>query len=122
MLAKIDSRCGQPTGRKNVLFGGLSIFLIGDKGQLPPVCAIELHGTPKTALEIAGKGLYENFTTIITLQRNARQSDDHTDPNQQYFEQLLSDLRVGQCSKEQWEFLMTRMPGNIGLLPFATEF
>ena len=33
----IDRRCRQATGLKNTLFGGKSIILIGDPGQLPPV-------------------------------------------------------------------------------------
>ena len=36
-LAWTDKRCRQATGLSDELFGGLSIILTGDPGQLPPV-------------------------------------------------------------------------------------
>ena len=37
MLAVIDKRLRQATGKNNLYFGGISIILVGDPGQLPPV-------------------------------------------------------------------------------------
>jgi hypothetical protein len=37
LLAKIDARLLQATGRKQSVFGGLSVALVEDIKQLPPV-------------------------------------------------------------------------------------
>ena len=37
MLGWIDRRCRQATGKTDEVFGGLSIILVGDHAQLPPV-------------------------------------------------------------------------------------
>ena len=37
MFGSIDRRCRQATGRMTELFGGISLILVGDVAQLPPV-------------------------------------------------------------------------------------
>ncbi len=48
MLAQIDKRLRQATGKKTLFFGGLSVILIGDPGQLPPVSGHSLYHFPTT--------------------------------------------------------------------------
>jgi hypothetical protein len=43
-----------------------------------------------------------------------RQKDDGSDPDQTMFIALLADLRDGYCSREQYDWLMTKTPDNIG--------
>ena len=54
MLGKIDSRLRQAKNN-NLFFGGLSVMLIGDPGQLLPVAGASLYDTKlKSTLAIAG--------------------------------------------------------------------
>ena len=46
LLAHIDQRLRQATGQKEKFFGGLSIILIGDPGQLLPVAGSLLYAKP----------------------------------------------------------------------------
>ena len=55
LLGWIDSRCRQDTGRTDMTFGGVSVILVGDIAQLPPVSDKPLfHSLPKTQKQIQG--------------------------------------------------------------------
>ena len=47
----IDKRCKQATGYNDKVFGGTSLILTGDLGQLPPVAVKPLyHAKPSNAV------------------------------------------------------------------------
>ena len=47
----IDKRCRQATGKTGEVFGGISIILVRDPGQLPPVANKPLyHSKPSSAI------------------------------------------------------------------------
>ena len=46
LLAQIDKRLRQATGKNNTYFGGISIILVGDPGQLLPVGGSPLYNFP----------------------------------------------------------------------------
>jgi hypothetical protein len=49
----IDRQCRQATGLHEQIFGGKSIILIGDPGQLPPVCDKPLyHNKPSNSMDL----------------------------------------------------------------------
>jgi len=70
----------------NICFGGRSIILVGDLGQLPPVM-----DRPPYASDNHAKLLWQRFKTIITLDTVFRQEGDTED--QKRFRQLLTNLR-----------------------------
>ena len=43
LLGWIDKRCRQATGQQDEVFGNVSIILIGDPAQLPPVADKPLY-------------------------------------------------------------------------------
>ena len=43
MFGWIDRRCRQATGKIDEVFGGKSIILVGDPGQLPPFKTLKFH-------------------------------------------------------------------------------
>ncbi|XP_068742117.1 ATP-dependent DNA helicase PIF1-like [Montipora capricornis] len=52
MFGWIDRRCRQATGKIAEVFGGKSIILVGDPGQLPPVADKPLyHSSPSSSIE-----------------------------------------------------------------------
>ena len=118
MLGWIDRRCRQATGRSDEVFGGLSIILFGDPGQLPPVADKPLyHSKPTTCVGEQGHLAYLMFTNVIKLSVNQRVQG--TNPEQSQFRDLLMRLRTGDCTEEDWKLLLTRQPSNE---PKLTEF
>ena len=84
MLAKIERRLQQT--KNNILaFGGIFMILIGDPGQLFPVCASSLYSIKikgKTQA-MAGQVAYKKFQIVITLVLEVimRQKINEKDPN-----------------------------------------
>ena len=76
MFAWVDKRLRQATGKLDCPFGGLSIILIGDFGQLPPVGDKSLYSQPTNSeLSIHGHHIYQLFTTVVVLDQVLHQSD-----------------------------------------------
>jgi ATP-dependent DNA helicase PIF1 len=120
MLGKIDRRLKQATGRYDLFFGNKSVLLIGDPGQLQPVCGSVLYNhPPKSLLATHGLQCYQQFKYAIRLQVSQRQQNNDNDLNQEYFIQLLARLRDGMLDDEQtyhdWKFLLKNeiTPSNL---------
>jgi ATP-dependent DNA helicase PIF1 len=115
MLAVIDKRLRQATGRDE-WFGGISVILVGDPGQLPPVGGSPLYqsifNNPKQKdFATHGYNCYLQFKTVILLETSERQKNPDNDPNQQRFIDLLLRLRNGVFNAEtelDWKFLLQR--------------
>src|SRR5689334_6758400 len=85
----LDRRCRQATGRPEP-FGGLSIILVGDSGQLPPVADSALYVPPTEATSQAhreGHMMYRLFELAVVLTKVQRQQAV-TDADQ-YFRDVL---------------------------------
>ena len=118
MLGWIDRRCRQATGMSDEVFGGLSIILFGDPGQLPPVADKPLyHSKPTSSVGEQGHLAYLMFNNVIKLSVNQRVQG--TNPEQSQFRDLLMRLRTGDCTEQDWKLLLTRQPSNTTNL---TEF
>ena len=110
MFAWVDKRLRQATGKLDSPFGGLSIILIGDFGQLPPVGDKPLYSQPTNSeLSTHGHHIYQLFTTIV-LDQVLRQSD--TNSTNQRFRDLLK-LRDGTVTHEDWQMLLQRDPNKV---------
>ena len=111
-LAWIDRRCRQATGKVNDVFGGISIILVGDPAQLPPVADKPLyHSSPDDTLSEEGFYAYSMFTKVIKLDRNMRVFGLPFEQKQ--FLDLLSSLRNGLCSEREWNLILSRQPTAI---------
>ena len=65
---------GQATGKNDQLFGGISIILIGDPAQLPPVGDKPLyHSVPSSAVGEQGYCAYYMFNKAVILTENKRE-------------------------------------------------
>ena len=72
-LGWIDKRCKQVTGNYDKVFGGMSLILIGDPGQLPPVGDKPLfHTKPSSAIGEQGYQSYKMFDKVVKLTVNQR--------------------------------------------------
>jgi hypothetical protein len=64
----IDRRCRQATGLLQQIFGGKSIILIGNPGQLPPVGDKPLyHNKPSNSIGEQGYYAYQMFDKAVVL-------------------------------------------------------
>ncbi|XP_059070854.1 uncharacterized protein LOC131028544 [Cryptomeria japonica] len=86
LIQRIDIRLREAFPAHNQLqFGGRSIILFGDLGQLPPVKDIPMYASTSY-----GGTLWRSFITVITLKKTFRQTGEQ--PTQIAFRALLSNL------------------------------
>ena len=107
MLSWIDRRLREIfPDHQNEYFGGLSVILIGDFFQLPPVSATALY-TPRPkggADNLRGANAYAAFDRSVFLRTIQRQQGEDQAP----FRTALEELRRSNCSAPSWELLSTR--------------
>ena len=78
LLGWIDKRCRQGTGDSDIPFGGISIILVGDIAQLPPVGDLVLyHKKPKGEVGTMGFCMYRKFTKVVKLTVNERSKGEN---------------------------------------------
>ncbi len=120
VFGQIDRRLRQafPHHAQEV-FGGCSILLFGDFGQLPPVMDLPLYTTDtRSDLSDQGRAAYLQFDKAFTLTRIMRQAGQ--DPDQVRFRDILLRLRNAEVTIEDWNCLMTQTPTTVSdLTPFA---
>lgn len=100
----LDRRLRQITG-KNESFGGISVILSGDFGQLAPVKDSCLFDTPLASDDqhrIFASILFSEFRDVVILKQNFRCQDPE-------FVELLLRLRVGFLTKSDIALLKSRM-------------
>ena len=69
-MAWVDKRLRQATGKLAEPFGGLSLILIGDFGQLPPVGDRPIYApAPGSVLGDQGHTIYKLFDTVVLEDR-----------------------------------------------------
>ena len=112
LLGWIDRRCRQGTGNCEEPFGGISVILVGDIAQLPPVAdKVLYHKKPNGEMDTMGFCVYRKFDTIIKLTVNERSKGNNM--KQEEFRSALYRLRNGESSENDWHMLLTRTPCNI---------
>src|SRR6266498_5584034 len=114
MLGLIDTRLQQIfPEKKNKPFGGRSIILFGDFGQLPPVLDLPMYTTNISQNKTFNNGIasYKNFSEACKLDIIQRQSGDSEE--QKAFRNLLLRLRDEECHMNDWITLTTRFEQNL---------
>ena len=113
LLGWIDRRCRQATTKNDEPFGGISIILVGDIAQLPPVGdKVLYYKRPVGETDTLAFMMYRKFETVIKLTKNERSTGDGD--SQEQFRNLLYNLRNGDSSVDDWHRLLTRTPDKIG--------
>ncbi|KJZ70277.1 hypothetical protein HIM_10321 [Hirsutella minnesotensis 3608] len=111
-LARIDARLRQAFPERNFeFFGGVSILLVGDFFQLPPVRQKPLYSTSTSlsSMERRGQAAYRLFDRTVFLTRVQRQAGD----DQAGFRQALQELREVKLSIPSWDLLSNRVQAKL---------
>ncbi|XP_057856712.2 uncharacterized protein LOC131066055 [Cryptomeria japonica] len=87
-------------------FGGLSIILVGNLSQLPPVMDKPLYASHSTTL-----ALWRSFQTVVTLDTSFRQQGASN--IQQQFRAILQNIRNANPLQTDWEALMSRSSSKL---------
>lgn len=109
LFSHIEQRLRQATGFNRLTFGGISVILVGDILQLPPVLdrAFYYPGSTNENNEyLKGRAVFGRFDTVVELKINQRQID----PAQQPFRDFLMALRIGAHDPAAaYDLLQSRM-------------
>ncbi|KAM4061636.1 PIF1-like helicase [Hirsutella rhossiliensis] len=107
-LARIDSRLRQAFPQRNLeFFGGVSVVLVGDFFQLPPVRQKPLYSTSTglSSLERRGQVAYRLFDRTVFLTTAQRQAGD----DQAQFRQALQELRDARLPRSELDGFRTAL-------------
>ena len=105
MLYQLDLRLKEVMQKPDWIFGGLSVFLLGDILQLKPVMARYIFEEPTSEsflIPYLLNSLWEMFN-VIMLKTNHRQGEDKV------YADLLNRIRIGNVTDEDLEILETRV-------------
>lgn len=117
MLAQISDALNRAKCNENAHgFGGINLIFAGDFAQLPPLGGSRLYTHVDVEDEhwatkqygqstVAGKILWNWVTTVVTLTQIMRQRGDANER----FVQLLTRLREGKCTDDDYRLLNTRL-------------
>ncbi|KID81497.1 ATP-dependent DNA helicase PIF1 [Metarhizium guizhouense ARSEF 977] len=111
-LARIDSRLRQAfPQRSSEFFGSVSVLLVGDYFQLPPVRQKPLYSTSTnlSLLERKGQAAYQLFDRSVFLTTVQRQAGDE----QARFRQALQELRQVKLSIPSWNLLSSQVQAKL---------
>jgi len=114
MLALIDIRLRQAfPENKDEPFGGRSIIMFGDFGQLPPVLDLPMYTDKAMCGTISNNGVasYKQFREVYKLDVVQRQSEDSEEKRS--FRDFLLRAREGKPTIDDWKLLRIRFEGNL---------
>jgi len=119
-IAALFAKCRPSTDKP---FGGFHMILAGDFAQLPPVqqagaslfsrkvgLSFRSGTTPNGQNQAIGKSLWHQFTTVVMLKENMRQTN-MSDADTQ-LRTALMNMRYAACTKQDLEFLRSLTASN----------
>ncbi|XP_028394514.1 ATP-dependent DNA helicase PIF1-like [Dendronephthya gigantea] len=118
MLSWLDNRLRAGTGKEDVPFGGMSIILMGDFGQLPAVGDRPMYIAGNgSVISDHGHSMYLTFDYVVILEQVMRQIGE--DPEVVAFRALLMRMRDGQVTEMDWRLLIQHSRPNVSMDQFS---
>ena len=118
MLSWLDNRLCAGTKKEDVPFGGMSVVLICDFGQLPPVGDTPMYISGNgTVTSDHGDSLFLSFKSVIIVEQVMRQAGE--DPEAILFTGLLMRMRDGQVTENDWKLVLEHSTTNVPMDTFS---
>ena len=112
-LAWVDKRLRRASGKLNEPFGGYSVIMFGEFGQLAPVGDRPMNSPPAaTVLSQQGYSVYNLFEDVVVLNKTGN------NPAAESFRELLLRTRDGRTTEDDWHRLQERTPKNVNMHEF----
>ena len=114
MLRAIDLRLRQAFPHQATeTFGGISVCLLGDFGQLPPVMDRPMFDEREGGGQLSedGRVSFHSFNKAVVLRRVERVHGN--DPYKERFLKLLSKVRNGTISNNDYELMSSRLASRL---------
>ncbi|KAJ6487816.1 hypothetical protein C8R45DRAFT_827775, partial [Mycena sanguinolenta] len=117
----LSSQAAKARNVHDIEFGGLSVLLAGDFGQLPPTTGAWLYDgrvglrtagymDPRAQAAVFGRILWHMFNTVVILRENMRQREQ-TELDKK-LRTALENMRFGACTADDIIFLRGRIAGG----------
>ncbi|CAB4023269.1 ATP-dependent DNA helicase pif1 [Paramuricea clavata] len=118
MLSRLGNRLRAGTEKEDIPFSGMSIILMGDFGQLPPVGDKPMYVSGNgTVVSDHGHSLYLMFESVIILDQVMRQAGE--DPEAVAFTALLMRMRNGEVTGGDWKLLLEHSTTSVPMDQFT---
>ena len=118
MFSWLDNRLRAGTGNQNKPFGEISVILLGDFAQLPPVGDRALYVSGNgLIISDHGHSLYHLFITVVILVNIMRQAGRNSEAIP--FRSLLMRMRDGKVAEEDWCLHLQHSPNNFDMFEFS---
>ena len=115
MIIDEYSVIGQKMFASTLPFGGISILLVGDIGQLPPICdKVLYHNKPHGEVATEGFCMYHKFEDVVQFTLIERANGNNME--QERFRKLQINARDGNSILEDWKLLLSRTADKVSHL------
>ena len=119
ILNWVDRQCRQASTNMEIPFGGISVILLGDIVQLPPVMDKALyHKRPTNEFDTAGFSAYTLFQMVVKLSLNEKTKRESQSRNSN----TLTNLQNAVPTRSGWDLFSSEICSNIGRIERKSQY
>ena len=121
MLNWVDRQCRQSSTNMEIPFGGVSVILLGDIAQFPPVIdKVLYHKRPTNEFDTAVFSAYTLFQMVVKLSLNEKTKRESQ--NQNRFCNTLTNLQNAVPTRSGWDLFFPEICSNTGRIERKSQY